>query len=167
MKSQGLSLTEIVISFAIVSILVAVIVNAMMAGIGSWRYEDSQAHLVQNCRKAMLKMSRDIRQARIATLVITPIDANRDNIDIEVDIDTGVNEPGDIETVTYSLLDDGHILMTIFDTDSTITDVLLTEKPIVTQLHFTQEYDKQVAIRFRADNRGQIMNLSTKAWPRN
>jgi hypothetical protein len=164
-NQAGLSLAELVISITLTGIIAAALVNVIKSGMNAWRYGDTKMDLTSSVRRAIDKIGRQIREAGVENLTITPVDANHDIIEFNADIDFGIGESGDIEDITYELLDTGEVQETIIDTDDSVTTFVVADN--ITELRFTTDANGVVSIRMTGQKGELTVHLATKAWPRN
>ena len=164
-KQAGLSLVELMISMMLLGIIGVALFNVVKTGLNTWRFGDRKMDLMSNTRRALEQMARDIRQGGTESVVITTVDADHDVIEFTADIEYGENEPGDLELVSYELLPTGEIQQTITDSDGSVETNILASN--IVSLHFEANVDIVVAIRIIGQKNDLVVNLATKAFPRN
>ncbi|MFH1238666.1 MAG: prepilin-type N-terminal cleavage/methylation domain-containing protein [bacterium] len=164
-KQAGLSLVELMISMMLLGIIGVALFNVVKTGLNTWRFGDRKMDLMSNTRRALEQMARDIRQGGTESVVITTVDADHDIIEFTADIEYGVAEPGDLELVRYELLPTGEIQQTITDFDASVETNILASN--IVSLHFEANVDIVVAIRLIGQKNDLVVNLATKAFPRN
>jgi hypothetical protein len=163
LDQKGLTGVEFVVSIVIISLITIVLYDILREGSNSYKHQDVQTNSVQQARTAIEKLSREIRQADISTIVITTLDSNRDRLDFSAPLE--LENPDDIQIVRYEPQLDGTLVRTVtYAAGGIDTNVVASS---VKKLYFNSEYEGQVSIRLQVVASSQTVNMATKVKPRN
>lgn len=162
-NNKGMTAVEFIIALMIVALLSIVLYDVLREGTNIWKYEDVQANMFMQAREAMDKMVREIRQAKTSTIVITPLDANRDKIQFSAPLE--LENPDDIQTIIYDPQLNGQLLRTVnYAVGGSTTNIMAVN---VNKLYFNVAYEGQIGVRLTISNSTETINLASTVLPRN
>ena len=73
---QGVTLVELMVTVIIFAFILGICYSLLISGSDSWETNSARVELQQELRKAMDRMSQDLRQAGSASIVDVPADGN-------------------------------------------------------------------------------------------
>ena len=90
-KDKGLSLVEIIVVLFLFSIILSAIFAVLATARNSWKSGSSQLNVQQEARKGLNAMSKELRQARLSTIIGVPADGSS-NASVTFQIPDAISE---------------------------------------------------------------------------